>query len=801
MKYLGVVLSLIFSLVPLCLYTQKKPDIGHSGQYYVSGKLIDRDTEQPIEYAAVAIYHLPDSTLVTGCVTNRQGDFTINNLGNGIYFLRINYIGYANETISIEIKGNSVILPVPVKMRAVALSIEAITVNSTKKEKQQSIEKTTINVSKNIASVSGNITEVLKGQAGVIIDNEENLYIRGNKNTLLLMDGIPTTLSSLNSIPSTNVENIEIITNPSAKYDAEGTGGIINIITKRSGSSGISGRAILNYNFEKAINGGLNLHYSKGHWDLDLGYNGKYERYKTNSTLEREMYTNGVEVRQQMHSVQLSRTDGINLMVNYKPSKKNLYTFGVKAIFPRVNNVQKISGVRRVNESEESFNRLNDVSWNREMFESLISYKHIFQKDKNELSFDASFSRNRGRRPAKYYIENELLQRSEGGGYPTNFAIQADYLKSVATNGLIEIGVKTTSRYNNFNYKFYNLNTLSNDWIIDSSFSNDLEFREFVHSFYSIYTGKPSSKFEYKLGARVEYNISNLHQLSTNEKIHNEYRFPFPFLQLKYQLNDKEIISASINRRVTRPAFPQINPFISIIDETTFETGNKRLSPEILDKAELNYSLINNRDQLRLNLFASTTKDFITQISTVYEENKLMLTYANGDRQNKIGFDIDYLIKFGKNITLNPVISAFYTNSKGSYNETDLSADDFAWSGSIKGTIKPEKRTDMQIFVNYNSPVLLPQFSLKEIYYADFSVKRVFKDDRLSVSLTLTDIFNTRKWNIESDNLIYRLKNYSKNQTRVLWLGLTLNFNSYKANKPSKNSESEIDNSVIKLGN
>lgn len=294
---------------------------------------MDAETKQPIEYASVAIFKLPDSTLVTGVSTNGQGVFTINNLGNGRYFLRSSFVGYKNGIKQFEINGSNVKLTEPIHLQPAALSIGEVTVTGTRSEKQQSVEKTTINVAKNIAAVSGNITDVLKGQAGINIDNEENIYVRGNKNTLVLMDGVPTTLSSLNSIPASNVENIEIITNPDVKYDAEGTGGIINIVTKRRGEAGFSGRVMLNYNFGNSVNGGLNLHYSKGIWDFDFGYNGKYDKYDINSTLDRFLYSDEIRVQQEMLSRQLSTSHTGTFMMAVRPSKKDVISLGLKAFY------------------------------------------------------------------------------------------------------------------------------------------------------------------------------------------------------------------------------------------------------------------------------------------------------------------------------------------------------------------------------------------------------------------------------------------------------------------------------------
>lgn len=412
-----LILILFLSVIPLLSYSQNRP-------YSVSGKLLDAESKLPIEYASVAIFKLPDSTLVTGAMTNAQGMFTINNLGNGKYFIKSSFVGYQNGIKQVNINGSPVQINEPVLMQPVALSMGEVVVTGTRSEKQQSVEKTTINVAKNIAAVSGNITDVLKGQAGINIDNEENIYVRGNKNTLVLMDGVPTTLSSLNSIPASNVENIEIITNPDVKYDAEGTGGIINIVTKRRGEAGFSGRVMMNYNFDNSINGGLNLHYSKGIWDFDFGYNGKYDRYKINSTLDRFLYSDEIRVQQEMLSRQLNTSHTGTFMMAVRPSKKDIITLGLKGVLPELNNKQSIIGTQTDNtNSVTHFNRLNDIDHLRRMFETTLSYKHVFEKGKHELSFDASYSRNRGRRPAEYYIEDVLLQKSTGGGDPTNIAV------------------------------------------------------------------------------------------------------------------------------------------------------------------------------------------------------------------------------------------------------------------------------------------------------------------------------------------------------------------------------------------
>jgi hypothetical protein len=197
-------------------------------------------------------------------------------------------------------------------------------------------------------------------------------------------------------------------------------------------------------------------------------------------------------------------------------------------------------------------------------------------------------------------------------------------------------------------------------------------------------------------------------------------------------------------------------------------------------------------------LFYGITNDFITQTS-VLTADKLMVTYANGDKQIKTGLDIDATYKFNPVFSINPAFSVFYSKSNGTYNNTDLSTEGFAWTGNLKFSVKPDKRTDIQLLLNYNSPIDLPQFRLSEIYYADFAIKRNFLKNKLALSFTVTDVFNNRQWIVNTENIAYKLYNKSKNDTRIFWFGITYNFNSYKAGN-GKNIEQEGENSIIKLG-
>ncbi|MDD3876804.1 MAG: outer membrane beta-barrel protein [Bacteroidales bacterium] len=766
--------------------------------YSVSGKLMDSTSGLPIEFASVAIYRMPDTVLVTGTISDSTGRFVLKNMASGRYLIKVSFVGYQTLLKTSEITNASIEFSEPFYLTNSTIALNEFQITGEQLEKQLTIEKTIINVSQNISSVSGNITDVLKSESSVTIDSENNVYLRGNKNILILLDGVPTTVSSLNSMSSSSIDNIEIITNPDAKFDAEGTGGIINIVTKRQNLSGFKGAASLNYGFNNRVNGGLGLSINKGIWDIGFNYNGKYEKTSVTSNLTRTLYNQNILIEQGVNSSQLNPSHQAALMLALKPNSKNIFSLSVKMLINEFFNIQNING-NQISDSlpEVFFLRKNDITFSRKTIESKFSYKKIFVRNKNELSFDASFSRTRGRRPAAYYIEDVFLQKSSGGGAPTNIALQIDYLKTVFNSGKVEFGLKGFSRWNSFNYKFFELDSISEQWNLIPAFSNDLEHQEYIYSFYLMYSDSLFKKIFYKLGARLEYNTSNLIQNSLNEKICNEYLSPFPYLLLKYNINRINSLSLSVNRRITRPAYPQLNPFVNVIDQMTYETGNKNLEPETLDKIELNYSFIKEKFQLRTNLYMSSTKEFITQVTLLSATDKLVLTYVNGTRQEKIGGDFDVTYKFSKYLSANLGYSVFHSSSTGQFNEINLATDDLAWVGNIKTIVKPDQKTEFQLFMNYNSPIDLPQFRLNEIFYADIALKRSFLSNKFTLSFTLTDVLNTINWKIQTQNAVYKLNNYSKSETRIFWIGLTFNFNSGKI---QRSGENEIDNGLIKLG-
>ena len=360
------------------------------------------------------------------------------------------------------------------------------------------------------------------------------------------------------------------------------------------------------------------------------------------------------------------------------------------------------------------------------------------------------------------------------------------------------MGVKWFYRWNDFNYSFYDYDFFSNNWVFNFIYSNDLQHKEQIISSYLMASDSLSKRLFLKIGARIEYNHSELVQVTIKDTASYSYLSPFPFAMLKYQFNKQNQFVFQLNRRITRPTYPQLNPYINLIDQLTYETGNKNVRPEIVDKVELSYSYTHSKWNLNMNIYSSLTQRFITQGSVITNHNQLALTYVNGNQQWKHGYDLDFSYNPIKWVHIQSGASVFYTKTSGYYNEVNLFTDNLAWKGNLRLTINPWKNGDIQLTGLYLSPTQLPQFSIDEIYYFNLSYSHKLWKNKLLIQLSIVDLFNTQKWVIHSDNQVYKLENISKGETRKFWVGITYKFNSYKPTKPNKSNGNEEDSGIIR---
>lgn len=756
----------------------------------IKGKVID-EYESPLPYVSVAVYH--DDKIITGTITNDEGVFTLKvQQSDEELRLTFDFIGYVKEEIKIipnkaKIEVNDVVLKENVVM------LDDVVVSSTAVSHKSTVEHTSINASANIASSKGSALDILSASSSVSIQNEE-ISIRGNKNILVLMDGVPTTITDLSTIPAANIKSIDVITNPDASYDSEGTGGIINIIMKKENAKGFSGVLAANYGFNHFVTGNAGFSYNSKKASYRFNYNTKYEDDIINSSLTRLMKESGNHITQQMISDRYTFNNNVSLGADFRINKKNTLTVDLKYMSPKLNVKQDLHNIIENGNIINEENRHNDVTWNRDNIEAVVMYRHIIKPEASDISFRGSVSKIWGKRPSYYYVGDELLNYSNSGGSPFITNLQTDY-KQKLNIGTLSAGAKVTYRSNDIYHEFYSWE--NEDWIYSPSFSNDLLHTELIPAAYVMFSSKNIGKFNYKLGLRGEYGIVTLDSEHENVDTRNDDIFIAPSVSGTYKISDKQDLSLAFSRRIGRPTYPQLNPYMSMVDAMTYEQGNMYLLPEKTSKLDLTYNIKGENFNLFADAYFNYTTDYISQVTEVVD-SLLITTYINATYDMKSGLDLSLKIFPLEWMTATLSANTFYVMTKGVFDGADIDNEGWSNNSNIMLDFIPRKTTSLQLQYFIMTPQYYPQLTTSFTHKMNVGVKQKLMKGALTLSLIVTDVFNTYEWEVHSYNRIYDLANISKQKSRMLWIGISYNFNSYKQNKVDKAGDN--DRSLIKFG-
>lgn len=756
----------------------------------ISGTVLDAEGET-ISYATAVLYD--GDKIIAGTLSDENGRFQLSTgRSSGKLTLSVEYLGYYRKDIGISVSAPSVTLGNIVLEENSRLLGEAVVTAVTEPQKK-AVERTSINAAANMTSSKGSAIDVLRSASSVTISNDV-ISIRGNSNILVLMDGIPTTVSDLSAIPAANIKTIDIITNPDASYDSGGTGGIINIVSKKISTKGFSGVVAANYGFNHFVTGNAAFTFNRPKVSYRFTYNTKYEDDVVNTVLDRTLHQTGSQTLQRMEATRYTFNNNIGLGADFRFNDRNTLNVDLKCIIPRLNVRQNLQNTFVVQGTDKVENRHNDVTWNRENIEASIAYKHVIRPEVSDISIKGSISKIWGHRPSYYFHEGKEVNRSNSGGSPFITALQGDYTHKYNA-GLLSAGAKVTYRSNDIYHRFYTMD--NGEWAYSESFSNDLLHTELVPAAYVMFASGIGKKFSYKAGLRGEFSTVTLS--STHENLHkrNNGFFLAPSLSGTYKVSAGDELAVAFSRRIGRPSYPQLNPYMSMVDATTYEQGNMNLTPEQSSKLDLSYTHDGKSFKLFADVYLNHTSGYISQI-TKFQDDILVTTYINAESDLKTGLDLSLTVSPFKwmNATLNA--NTFYVNTKGSFDGADI--DNRGWSNNsnILFDFAPGKTTDIQLQYFLTTPQYYPQLTTSLTHYMNLGLKQRLLKGAMSISVLLTDVFNTYVWEVHSYNKVFDLTNISTRKSRMLWLGITYNINSFKQKKSQ--GKSENDRSLIKLG-
>ena len=778
-KHLIVLFMLIRSI---CSFAQNKCTI--------TGTVTD-GLGLPISYASALLYD--DSRILTGGVTDDKGRFNLTvGTSDKELELSIEFIGYVRMTMTISPDGRNLNIGNIILEEDINI-LDGVVVTARTEAQKSSLERTSINASASMTSSKGSAADVLRSASSVTI-SDDIISIRGNSNILVLLDGIPTTVSDLSTIPAANIKNIDIITSPDASYDSGGTGGIINIISKKVSTKGFSGAVSANYGFNHFVTANAAFSFNRPKVSYRFTYNTRYEDDVVNTVLDRTLHQTGSQTMQRMEATRYIFNSNIGLGADFRVNDRNTLNLDLKCIVPRLNVSQNLQNTIIASDTEKVENRHNDVTWNRENIEAAISYRHIIKPLVSDISLKGSISKIWGHRPSYYFNEGKEVNRSNSGGSPFITALQGDYTHKFDA-GVLSAGVKVTYRSNDIYHQFYSMD--EGEWEYSESFSNDLLHTELVPAAYMMFASKIGKKFSYKAGIRGEFSTVTLS--STHENLQNRKNgfFLAPSLSGSYKLSASNELAMAFSRRIGRPSYPQLNPYMSMVDATTYEQGNMNLTPEKSSKLDFSYIHDGKSIKFFADAYLNLTSGYISQI-TKFQDDILVTTYINAESDLKTGLDLSLTLtpfKWMKS-TLNS--NTFFVNTKGNFDGADINNRGWSNNSNILLDFAPGKTTDIQLQYFLTTPQYFPQLTTSLTHHMNIGVKQRLLKGAMNVSILLTDVFNTYRWEVHSSNKVFDLTNISTRKSRMLWLGITYNINSFKQKKSQ--SKSENDRSLIRLG-
>jgi outer membrane receptor protein involved in Fe transport len=762
-----------------------------------SGKVI-AENNSPLAYASVELRHTADSTLLKTVLSDSTGRFQFSNLQKGTYFLSITMAGYEKkETPAFELTDKNKELRLStVIMQINTRSLQSVVITAKKPFIERKIDRTVLNVENSAIAAGSTVLEVLEKAPGVLVDKDGNIAMSGKKGVQVMIDGKPTYLSSsdlaqlLKTMQSSQLESIELITNPSAKYDAAGNAGIINIRTKKNKTTGTNGNltAGIGYSDDYKTTLGITLN----HRNKKLNVFGNYFNGNNNNArklnIDRVSASNSGNTYFTQHQVDDRDWKNNNFKVgaDYFINSKNTVGLLVNGYLNSGTmdnkNVTKIGSTWKTEDS-----MINVKSANSSYYNNLavnINYLGKLDSAGQELSFDADYAKNTFSNTSTYEntFYNSLGQPYRDGHTYRNTtpaaitikSLKADYVYPVSKSMKLEAGWKSSTVRTDNDLQFEDL--VSGNWKSNLQRSNHFIYDETIHAAY-LNANKKFNKLSVQFGLRAENTISNGNSITENKQVRRSYLDLFPSFFISQSINDNNSVSFSYSRRIDRPNYDALNPFVYYLDEYTYQKGNPFLNPQYSNAFEFNYLL---KKKYSATFIYTHTSDIITDVIIPDTARKaLFQTSANLDNGRFYSLNLSAPFTISKWWNVNNSFTAF-TNQYDANNlqGLQLSALKTSFYASSTHNFTLNKGFAAEVSGNYRSAMVYGTLFMGAEYGVDLGLTKSLFDKKGSLKASLSDVFNTRQQVIHSTltSLQYNLQ--QKADTRVFRLTFTYRFGS-----------------------
>jgi outer membrane receptor protein involved in Fe transport len=798
-KYTGWVFVLLVAIMPSGFAQENQQMAGG----VITGKIFDAALPKPIEFANVILFNANDSVMVTGATTDARGNFQIGKIQHGNYYVDIQFIGYKKKRLAnLEIGPAQLNLDLgKILLQQTALSLEGVEVQGEAMAMTYQLDKKVINVGQQQTAISGTAVDVLENVPSVNVDLEGNVSLRGSSNFTVLVDGRPSVLEpseALQQIPAGAIENIEIITNPSAKHEAEGGTGIINIVLKKERREGRSG--IANFNVGVGDKYGSDFLYDHKAGGFQANFGIDYNRRLFTGADREENRTSRAGLTSFIQSNGDSRRQDISLglrsEIKIDLSRRDMLSFSVR--YGNRNSVRGalLNYAERTEPATETEFYLSaaDRDRKRNFFALASSYQHRFAPKGHELSAELFFRKRDGDETTTYNLltNNAAMisgQRTTEAGPSDELRLKLDYSLTLGEKGKFETGYQSEMENSEDRTGLYEYESARSDYVLMPQFSNVTRYDENVHALYAIFAGE-WKRLGVQAGLRGELTDRTIISQGAARRFTMDQWDYFPTLHLSHQFAVGQQAMASYTRRIDRPGGGELEPFLTWADAYNVSIGNPALKPEYIDSYELGYQANFGKSVWSVETYYRKARNKIEDVRSVYADNVTLHSAANIGADYALGSEL--LLNYDISKKWNAALTGnlYQYRIAGALFGEAFSRESFNWNARLSNTIKLGESIQLQLDGHYNSPTVSTQGRREGFFTANAAMKYEFIEKLLSATLQIRDVFGSAKNERISQGADFYSYNYSKREAPVVMLNLKYNFNNYK---PERNSNREAD--------
>lgn len=778
----------------------------------LKGKVVDASDNAPVEFSNVAVYKSGDDKIVAIESSSTDGSFVVRGLPNGVYSVKVSFVGYETNSLdSIMVGGGRPVDLGPVKISPVLSRIDEVVVKGEKSLYENKIDRKVFNVDKAIISQSGTATDVLQQVPSVSVDQDGVVSLRGSENVNILINGRPTLIDKtvlLQQIAANSIEKIEVITNPSVKYDSEGTSGIINIVLKQGVAQGLHGTVMINagtndeFNLVNKYNGSVNINYNPGKYNLFGSYSYRNnEGYFSGET--KRSYLSDSSLFSEFRGLRMRESHMLRLGIDYFVTPK--LTLGLNGSI-NVGTDADVNNDKYVDSDHHSnpylrYSKSGEGNEDNTSKELAAYLTQKFNSDGHELRLDYSFGLGEEDESAETFydttfmlISKPTLRRTEfetGYDYRKNQIFSADYALPINDKMKLELGGKLNIRDNQdtvlANYTLGEINAENLPEFKEDRKSFNYKYHEDITSIYSTYS-LMLGNFSVMAGAKTEFANYRFNIVQLDTTISNYFFSFIPSLHMVQKLNDKNEVNLSYSRRINRPRGRMLSPIPDYSNLQSIRIGNPDLKPEYTNSFELGYTFKPEKITLQPTAFYRIIENRFTGYRIPNPVTKVdTITTINIGTSTSYGFDMAITYQPFKFWNLNISGSLFQYTIEASNLSPEKQR--FSYNGKIMSNTMLPVGLAVQLSAFYRSPFITTQGESDPFYSVNLGLRKDLLKGKLTASLTYNDIFNTMRFAMKNVTLYDTAEMWRKRESSTIMAGLT-----YKFGKAPKNGKRQQQN-------